>query len=135
MKRPDTSISERERRREDRVAARFPLEYFFIHASEQRHTKQFRRGHTHNVSPHGVFFEADVVDPSIIPLAMQGEIQIAVRVTAPDLRTIEGTTRLAWAEPVKADGKHRFFVGVEYLDVSEGDAKYLYDAACDQADR
>jgi len=115
------------RRKEERVAAAFPVKYSFYHNVERRDTKSLRAGTTLDVSRFGVSFVAQVVDPSILPSALRGEIIMAVTITTP-LKTYNTTCRLAWVTPLTGQAD-RFLVGAEYTDADDAEREEIFAAA------
>lgn len=124
----ESKIPAGERRKETRYVIALPVRYYFIHNVEKRDTKQFRNGTTRDVSSFGLFFEAPVIDPSILPAALRGEVLLAVRVTPEEGPMLKATCRVVWASPLK-DSPGHYALGVEYTEADEEMRLALYQYA------
>ncbi len=128
MSEPQNKEPQSEQRKESRIIAAFPVQYCFVHAVETLTTKVFRKGKSHDVSLYGLSFEADIIDPSIIPSALRGEILVCVTLTLPDASSVQSMGRVAWVKPFNEEST-RFLVGVEYTEASDEERMRIFESA------
>lgn len=93
--------------------------YYFLHDAEKRSTKQYRTGVTRDVSSYGLEVEALIVDPSILPEALRGDLLFNVRLVKPEVYNLRATCRVVWVRKVEGDSANLFRLGLEYTDANE----------------
>jgi len=103
-----------ERRRDLRVSARYPLQYYFAHAVELVNTKVYRTGTTHDVSEYGLRFEAEVLDASILEVALQGDVFVDVVVSPPGDDAFRARGKVVWSAPVD-ESKGIHLLGIQFV--------------------
>lgn len=109
----DTKSSD-ERRRDTRVRVRYPIRYYFAHAVELVTTKVYRTGFTHDISEYGLRFEAEVLDPGLLDVALQGDVFVDVAVMLPTSGQFKARGRVIWTEPVNGTaGIH--LLGIQFV--------------------
>jgi len=122
----DGSSRGTERRRQPRIAVQFPVRYCFFHAAERPDTKEYRSGTTLDLGPYGIRFEAKLVDPTLLPLALEGDVLIDLIICPPDRPEFKARGRVVWGWAVD-EAKDRYMIGVQYVDAQPESRAGLWD--------